>query len=189
MDRYHIALFLHLLALVAAASASAITKLAAARRARARTVGEALEWHDVLAGASKVFPISLAVFVATGSFMLRVGNLQAWASGWVVAGFAGVAFLLAAGVYLAVKGNALRQVLAAMVAHDATRPMPAMTPPALVAALPPMNMGVALAVAFDMATKPASIPVALGVLALGAAIGAATTLRRPATASATAQAA
>jgi len=48
MDAYHIALFLHIVTLIVAASATAVTKLAVGRRIRARTVGEALEWHNVL---------------------------------------------------------------------------------------------------------------------------------------------
>ena len=65
MDRYHFALFFHLVALIVAAGATAITKLAAGRRARARTVAEMLEWHDVLISAARVFPLCLATFVIT----------------------------------------------------------------------------------------------------------------------------
>jgi hypothetical protein len=53
MDRYHITLFIHILALLVAASATAITKLAAGRRARARTVGDVLDWHNVLMSTSR----------------------------------------------------------------------------------------------------------------------------------------
>jgi hypothetical protein len=42
MDTYHIALFVHLLTLIVAASVTAITRLAATRRMRAHTIGEAL---------------------------------------------------------------------------------------------------------------------------------------------------
>ena len=50
MDAYHIALFLHIVTLLVAASATAVTKLAVGRRIRARTVREALEWHELLIG-------------------------------------------------------------------------------------------------------------------------------------------
>jgi hypothetical protein len=53
-------------------------------------------------------------------------------------------------------------------------------PPRLVVALPVVNIGIALAVVFDMVTKPASLGVALGVLALGIVIAAASSLRQPA---------
>ena len=40
--------------------------------------------------------------------------------------------------------------------------------------------GLALAVVFDMVTKPASIPIALGIVAIGIVLGAAVGMRRPA---------
>ena len=43
MDAYHIALFIHIVTLVVAASATAITKFAVKRRIRARSVRETLE--------------------------------------------------------------------------------------------------------------------------------------------------
>ena len=180
MDRYHIALFIHLLALVIAAGATAVTKLAVGRRARAYTVGEALEWHDTLAAAAKLFPLCLVAFVLTGSYMLSTHAAGVWSSGFVVAGLAGVAWLFASGIFLAVKGSALRKVLARLAAQDPDHPAPKLVPPALVAALPPINSGVALGVAFDMVTKPQSVGVALAIVAFGGALFAASALRRPA---------
>src|SRR5690349_11720346 len=150
MDRYHIALFLHLLTLIVAASTTAVTKLAASRRIRARTVGESLEWHNILLSASKTFPICLAAFVITGSYMLSVANVHVWTTGFVVAGFVGVGILLASGIYLSMKGKALKTVLEGMAKAGADRPAPKLVPPPLVAMLPVVNTGVALAVAFDM---------------------------------------
>jgi len=188
MDRYHIALFLHLLALVVAASTTAVTKLAASRRVRARTVGESLEWHNVLLSASKTFPVCLAAFVITGSYMLSVANVHVWTTGFVVAGFVGVGLLLASGIYLSMKGKALKSVLEDMTKAGADRPAPRLVPPPLVVMLPVVNTGVALAVAFDMTVKPTSIPMALLVIALGGSVGAASAMRRrplPATRQAT----
>ena len=45
--------------------------------------------------------------------------------------------------------------------------------------LPVINTGMVLSVVFDMVTKPASIPVALGVIAIGTAPSAGSALRRP----------
>jgi hypothetical protein len=178
MDSYHIALFLHIVTLIVAASTTAVTKLAVTRRIRARTVGEMLEWHTVLMSASKVFPICLAAFVLTGSYMLSVANIHVWTTGFVVAGFVGVALLLASGTYLSMKAKGLKAVLENMVKAGADRPAPKLVPPPLVAMLPVVNSGIALAVVFDMATKPASVLVALLVIAAGIAIGAALSMRR-----------
>src|SRR4051812_15960364 len=97
---YRIALFLHIIAVILAAGATAVTKLAATRRMRARTVGEALDWHNVLTGASKLFPVALALFVLTGFYMLSVNGLRVWSTGYVVAGLVGVALLFASGTFL-----------------------------------------------------------------------------------------
>jgi len=180
MDRYHIALFIHIVTLIVAASATAVTKLAVGRRARARTVGEVLEWHDVLTSAAKVFPICLAAFVITGFYMLSVAHAAVWSSGFVIAGLVGVVLLLASGVFLATKGRALKQLLEEMAKNAADQPAPKLVPPPLVAALPMINTGIALGVVFDMVTKPASIAVALGIVAIGIAVSAAGAMRRPA---------
>lgn len=180
MDSYHIALFVHLLTLIVAASVTAVTKLAAARRQRARTIGEVLEWHDTLMSAARLFPICLVLFVASGAYMLGVAHAPVWTSAYVVAGLAGVVLLFASGAFLGAKGRAFRAVLAGMASHGADRPASRMAPPAFVATLPTVNTGIAIAVVFDMVTKPASIGVALGVIAAGIAIGAAGLVRRPA---------
>ncbi len=172
MDLYHIALFLHIMALVVAAGATAITKLAAARRARARTIGEVLEWHNTLTSAARAFPIVLAVFVITGGFMLSRNNAQVWATGFVVAGMVGVVLLLASGIFLGMKGKALGGMLQQMAAKGADQPAPRLVPPPILTALPVINTTLALSVAFDMVTKPASIATALTVVAIGIALGA-----------------
>jgi hypothetical protein len=179
MDLYHIALYLHIVAVIVASAATAVTKLAAARRSRARTIGDVLEWHNVLMSTSKWFPIVLAVFVLTGAFMLSRGQASVWGSGFVVAGLVGVLLLFASGTYLGLKGKALGGFLQSIAAKGQDAPAPKLVPPAMVAMLPTVNTGIALAVVFDMVTKPVSVPIALGVVALGIAIGAVLGGRRP----------
>ena len=178
MDAYHIALFLHIVTLIVAASATAVTKLAVGRRIRARTVGEALEWHNLLMSASRLFPICLVVFVITGGYMVSVIHVSLWSSGFLVAGLVGVALLFASGTFLGIKGNALKQILEQAAKQGSERPAPRLVPPPLVVMLPVVNTGIALSVVFDMVTKPASVPVALGVIVIGALLSAATTWRR-----------
>jgi hypothetical protein len=180
LDRYHIALFIHVVTLMVAAGATAMTKFAATRRERARTVGETLEWHDILSSTAKLFPICLLAFVVTGFYMLSQSHAAIWSSGFVVGGLVGVVLLLASGVFLATKGRALRQVLAEMAKNAADTPAPNLTPPPLVATLPFVNTGIVLGVVFDMVTKPASLVVALSALAIGILVGAALAMRRPA---------
>lgn len=178
MDLYHITLFVHVLTLVVAASVTAITKLAVARRMRARTVGEMIDWHNVLTSAAKLFPICLVAFLITGSYMLSIAHVS-WSSGFVVAGLVGIVLLLASGIFLGIKGKGFGQMLDNLAKKGLDQPAPKLVPPPLLAALPWINACIALSVAFDMVTKPASVPVALGIVAIGIAIGAVLGMRRP----------
>jgi hypothetical protein len=172
MDTYHIALFIHIVTLVVAASATAVTKLAVKRRIRARSVREALEWHQMLVSTSRAFPLCLVSFTASGAYMVSVLGTRVWTSGFVVAGLAGVILLLGSGTYLGVKGSALTQLLERLATASPDAPPPRLAPPPFVAPLPMINTGIAIAVVFDMVTEPTSIAVALGIVALGVAAGA-----------------
>lgn len=172
MDLYHIVLFVHILALLVAVAATAITKLAAARRAKARTIGEVIEWHNTLTGAARAFPLVLVVFVLTGGFMTSRTGLS-MSTGFIVAGLAGVVLLLASGIYLGMKGKAFGAMLQQMAAaKGADQPAPKMVPPPLLVTLPVINTTLALSVAFDMVTKPTSILTALSVVGVGILLGA-----------------
>jgi hypothetical protein len=173
MDLYHIAKFVHLLTLMVAAAITAITKFAIVRRKRARTLGEVQEWHGVLASASKVFPVLLALFVITGGYMLSFGQSSGWSTPFVVAGLTGVVLMLTNGIVLAIKGQALKVFLDNLIAKNgADSPAPHLAGPPLIAALPMINLAIAISVVFDMVTKPATIPIALTVLAVGIVLGA-----------------
>jgi hypothetical protein len=173
MDSYHIALFLHIVTLIVAASATAVTKLAVTRRIRARTVAEALDWHNVLISTSRLFPICLVLFFVSGAYMVGVLGASAWASGFVIAGLVGITLLLGSGTYLGIKAKALKQILEKIAAQNPDAPAPRAAPPRALAMLPVINTGIALAVVFDMVAKPATVGVSLGVIALGIALGAA----------------
>ena len=170
MNAYRIALFLHILALMLATGATAVAKLAVGRRIRARSVGDALDWHNVLIAASKLFPISLAIFVVTGFYMLSVARITVWSNGFVVAGLVGVVSLFASGAFLGSKAKLLKNVLEAVAKEGSDRPAPRLVPPRLVIILPLVNTGIALSVAFDMVIKPTSVPGALGILGVGTAV-------------------
>src|SRR6185436_14627463 len=108
MDLYPLAKYVHLVALFVAAGVTAVTKLAAGRRMRARTVGEALDWHNTLMSAAKLFPICL-VLALTGGYMLSVLHVS-MSSGFIVAGVLAIVWLFASGAFLGVKGGALKGV-------------------------------------------------------------------------------
>ena len=180
MDLYPVAKYVHLLALFVAAGVTAVTKLAAGRRMRARTVGEALDWHNVLMSAAKLFPLCLVALAITGAYMLSVLRVS-MSSGFIVAGAFAIVWLLASGTFLGIKGGALRSVLAGIAANGADQPAPRLAPPTAVVVLPTINTGVALAVALDMVAKPTSIPIAFGIVAVGMVLGFLAAPKRPAT--------
>lgn len=91
----------------------------------------------------------------------------------------GVVLLLAIGGFLGAKGKSVQQRLEQLAAQDADQPAPKFVPLSVVAALPLVNTGIALSVAIDVVTKP-SVPVALGVVAIGIVLGAAAGMKRPA---------
>jgi len=95
--------------------------------------------------------------------------------------------LLGSGIFLGVKAKGLRHVLQNIVNVSPEALAPRLAPPPLVALLPVVNTGIALAVVFDMVTKPASVLVALGVIAFGVVASGALALRRPRPASARAE--
>ena len=179
MAAYHIALYIHILAVIVAAGVTAVTKLAVGRRIRARTVGEALDWHNVLMSSARLFPACLAVFVLTGGYMMSVIRVSVWATGFILAGLVGVVLLLASGIYLGTRGKALKLVLEGIAANGADQPVPRMAPPPLVMVLPMVNTGIALAVAFDMVMKFTSVPISLGVVTIGIVLGALAAPRPP----------
>src|SRR4051812_13102651 len=99
MDLYPLAKYVHLVALFVAAAVTAITKLAAGRRMRARTVGEALDWHNTLMAAAKLFPICLLFLALTGGYMMSILRVD-MSSGFIVAGVLSLLWLFASGGFL-----------------------------------------------------------------------------------------
>lgn len=169
MTSYQLALFLHLFALLAATSASAVVHFAAGRRSSAPTLRQALDWGKVIARTSRIFPVAVVVLVATGAYM--VAGRWSWNDGWVVAGVVGAVALLASGAVLGKRGAAEARAGVQRL-ESAGRDLPNVAAPDPVGALlGEANTGLALAIVLDMTLKPALVA-SLVVLAVGAAIGA-----------------
>jgi hypothetical protein len=112
--------------------------------------------------------------------MAGISGASAWGSGFVISGLVGVTLLLASGTYLGVKAKGLEQLLQNLTDRSPDAAPPRLAPPRLVAMLPMINTGIALSVVFDMVTKPASVPVAIGVILMGILVSVATArLKRP----------
>jgi hypothetical protein len=115
MNGYHIALFIHLLALVAASAAAAIVHFAGARGGRATSPDEALQWRDLVDSTEKVFPAAVVTLFATGVFMMYQAGWM-WSAGWIVAGIAGAVTLAVAIVFVMVTKPALPGALLSLFA-------------------------------------------------------------------------
>jgi hypothetical protein len=107
---YHLALFLHLCALLAAMSAAGIAHYAEIRMHKARVSGELLEWATLLARAERVFPFALLTLVAAGAYM--VSTAWPWSAGWVDMALVAVVALFGSGIFLATRVMALQRALA-----------------------------------------------------------------------------
>jgi hypothetical protein len=169
MHSYQIALFVHLLALLAAFGASSVVHVAMSKIRSARTGAEALEWLRVAHGLSRVFPIALAALVGTGAWMLQTA--WSWSAGFVLAGLTGVFLLLVSGA--AVEGTRARKVAAALAARPGQPPQSEVRDTVWWCASW-ANTGVAVGVTFAMVMKPSAAGAfaALAVaLVSGAAVG------------------
>jgi len=153
MDGYHIALYVHLLALVGAASASTLVHFAEHRRGRSATVAEALQWHRLIGVTSRTFPIVIVILLGTGSYMVTSAGNALWAAAWVKAGVTGAILLFVAGGYMGARGKRMARALAQIAQSD---PSATEFPKddAVSHALGGMNTGLAIGVVGAMAMKP-----------------------------------
>ena len=171
MTSYQIALFVHLLALLAATAASAIVHFAGGRRARAATLREAMEWHRLTGVTARVVPVAIIVLLATGGYMVGGTGRWSWSAGWVIAGIVGALTLFVAGAVMGVRSAAEARTNAERL-RAARGELPNDAPPdRLVAVMSDANTGLALAVVLVMTLKP-GLTGALLVLAIGAVAGA-----------------
>jgi hypothetical protein len=165
MHGYQLALFAHLLALLAAFSASSLVHFAMTRVRDARSGAEALQWLRLCHRLSPVFPVALLTLVASGAWMTH--DLWTWDTGFVDAGLAGAAILFVSGA--ALEGGRARKVAAALAAAPADRPGNVVRD-RLWWAAGWGNSGTALGVVFAMATKPGTAA-AFGAVAAGLVAG------------------
>jgi hypothetical protein len=173
MHGYQIALFVHLLALLAAFSASGIVHFAMTRLRDARTGADALQWLGLCHRLSRVFPLALLALVGSGAWMTR--DAWTWDTGFVDAGLAGAAFLFVSGAV--VEGGRARRAAKALAALGGA-PLGGRAAELVRDRLwwcaSWGNTGTALGVVFAMATKPgaAGAFAAVGTgLAAGACVG------------------
>ena len=170
MDRFYLALFVHVLGFALAAGVTALVKFSLGRRNRARSVGEMLEWHTLLMRSAGFFPIALVILVLSGGYMVRVSHM-AWSTPFVIAGLVAVGILLLGGILLGVAGRAFQKQLEALAASG-THQLPPRPEPWFAPIVSYANAGLVAGVVFDMATRQTSLATAITALVIGFILGA-----------------
>lgn len=165
---YHLALFLHIAALLAAISASTLVHFAERRVSRVDRVADAQWWQRLLLRVTMVFPLALLTLLATGSYM--VGSLWAWRLGWVQAGVTAVLLLFVNGIRLGKSGRTLLRALDQAAAGGVDRVTPELRPSRAVGAGAWANTCLAVSVVFVMSMKLAIVG-SFTALAVGVATG------------------
>jgi hypothetical protein len=166
MRSYDIALFAHLVALLAGTTASAVIALAMRRIRSAATGAEALPWLALCKSTARTFPLAMVVLVATGAYMVH--RAWSWDDGWVDVGLAGVVLLGVLGDR--VEGAAAKRI-ASRLARDPHAPCGDAVRDPLWWTASTVNPALVLGVVFVMTTKP-SLAGAIGVLAVAVVAGA-----------------
>lgn len=168
MDVYHLVLFVHICALLAAIGASALVHVSEIRMQAAQTKGEVRQWGMLAGSMDKVFPLALLTLFATGAYL--VASRWAWNLGWVDVAVGGVVLLFLGGGFLGSRGKALMRATEG----DPHAPvdgvlMRVMRDP-LTRSISSGNTGLAIGIVFIMVNKPPLLG-ALAALILAVAIG------------------
>jgi hypothetical protein len=103
---YSIALFFHLVSLLAAGAAAALAAHAALRLRNATSPAEVARWGMMIGKVVRVFPPATLGLLGSGAYMTQ--SAWSWSTPWIIAGLLGLAMivLLGSGVE-ATRGRAL----------------------------------------------------------------------------------
>ena len=157
---YSIALFLHLVSLLAAGAGAALAGYAALQLRTATSPAEVARWGMMIGKVVRVFPPATLGLVGTGAYMTQAA--WSWSTPWIVAGLVGLAMIVLLGPGLeASRGRALEQEVRARGLSDRARRL-LRDPVAWTAKA--MTWTLMLAVMFVMSTKPPAWGCAISLL-------------------------
>jgi hypothetical protein len=157
---YSLALFFHLVFVLAAGAASALAGYAALRMRTAGHAPEVARWGMMIGKVVRVFPVATLGLLGTGAYMTASG--WSWSTPWIISGLVGLAAIVALGSGLeASRGRALKRELATNGLSERARGLLG-DPLAWTAKL--MTWTLMLAVMFVMTTKPPAWGCALSLV-------------------------
>lgn len=147
---YSIALFFHLVSLVAAGAAAALSGYAALRVRAATSPAEVTRWGAMIEKVVRIFAPATLGLLASGAYMTQ--SAWSWSTPWIVAGLVGLAMiiLLGSGVE-ASRGRALKNELQS---HELSERARRLMRDPLAWTARAMEWMLMLGVMFVMATKP-----------------------------------
>jgi hypothetical protein len=167
---YSIALFFHLVSLLAAGAAAALAGYAALRVRGATGPGEVAGWGMMIGKVVRVFPLAILGLLGSGAYMTQTA--WSWSTPWIIGGLVGLAMivLLGSGVE-ASRGRALRNEMRTNGLSERARRL-LRDPIAWTAKV--MTWTLMIAVIFLMTTKPPAwgCAISLVLASLAGAIGA-----------------
>jgi hypothetical protein len=105
---YLIALFFHLVSLLAAGAAAALAGYAALRLRHATSPTQVARWGMMIGKVVRVFPPATLGLLGSGAYMTQTA--WSWSTPWIIAGLAGLAMIVSLGSGVeASRGRALKQ--------------------------------------------------------------------------------
>lgn len=120
MTAYHLALYAHILGVLALFVAMGLEWTSMVRMRRARTVEQVREWASLHTTLDKIFPLAVAIILIAGLYM--VSDVWGWSNAWINLALAGLVVMGIMGALI--NGRRLRAIQAAAEAAPAG-PIPA----------------------------------------------------------------
>lgn len=157
---YSIALFLHLVSLLAAGAGAALAGYAALQLRAATSPVEVARWGMMIGKVVRVFPPATLGLVGTGAYMTQAA--WSWSTPWIVAGLVGLAMIVLLGSGLeASRGRALEHEVRA---HGLSERARHLLRDPLAWTAKALTFTLMLAVMFVMSTKPSAWGCAISLL-------------------------
>jgi hypothetical protein len=112
LDKYHVALYIHLVSLLIGVGAASVLTVCAFQLRAARTLADAAPWGRVAAKVGRLFPIAILGLFGSGAYM--TSDVWTWDTGWIEVGIAALVVLAIQGPLVAERsGKKVAQALMA----------------------------------------------------------------------------
>ena len=175
MDTYRTFLYLHLVSLAIGIGAGAVLLVCLYHLKAAQTLAEAVPWGTVAGKTEKVFPIAIVGLFLTGAYMTH--DVWTWGTGWIVVSLIGLIAIALQGALVGGRtSKQLEQTLHANgpgpLGEDARR----MTRHPGLWVTEFTNVGMVLAIMWNMTQKPGTVEAILAIV-IGYAVGLGLALR------------